>query len=258
VSPPRISPGMLSAEQLAAARSQGALSLFPDPDPASAEPPRPHAGAGSFIGIDCGLGGALAAILPDGSVRLHRAPTKKIPGPDGEDVRVYDERGMARLIFSVPAVAGVLIEKQQAYPDAPTCPRCSCVPCRSRGNRGRGGQGTVSAFTLGLGYGLWRMALVAAEVPWEAIGQGWRKAMGVALESKPRRKKGERPVVESAEEHRARMEKRRRDGKQAAKDRAKGLFPRVSLIPPGGRVEHDGFAEALLLAALARAMSGRS
>ena len=256
MSPPRIAAAYLSEEQRAAARAQGALSgspsLFPEPP---APEPRP---AGSYCGIDPGISGAFAAILPDGSVRLHRAPTKKIAGPDGEDVRVYDERAMARLVFSVPNVAGVLIEKQQAYPDPPGCRNCSCVPCRSRAQRGRGGQGTVSAFTLGLGYGLWRMALVAAEVPWEAIGQGWRKAMGVELPSKPRRKKGERPVEESADARRARLEQRRRDGKQLAKDRARGLFPRVSLIPPGGRVEHDGFAEALLLAALARAMSGRS
>jgi hypothetical protein len=221
---------------------------------APAPPPR---ALGAFVGLDPGLGGAVAAILTDGSVRLWRTPTRMVPGPDGEDRRDYDERAMARLLFALPRVELVLIEKQQAYPDAPVCPRCSCVPCRARKGRGRGGQGVVSAFTTGAGWGLWRMALTSAELPWEAVApQAWKRAMGVLPPSPPRRKKGERPPPEpTPAEARARAEERRALAKRLAIERARALFPGVRLVPPGGRVESPDLAEALLLAALARQRS---
>lgn len=207
-----------------------------------------------YVGIDSGLRGALACIDDRMRVvKLAKVPTFRRQQPDGEYVTVYDLPRVAALLFGLPRVRFALIERQQAYPDPPGCKRCSCIPCRSKPHGGRGGQGTVSAFTTGVGFGLWQMALTTAEIEWQDIPpQTWKKAIGV-LPPSQRRQRG--APQESAAEHRARMDERRKEAKRLAVERAQGLFPGVRLVPPGARVPSPDLAEALLLAVLARSLA---
>ena len=101
----------------------------------------------TYVGIDPGKSGGIAAIHPD-EVCVYPTPVS------GKE---YLEQDMARLI---PARNGVkaAIEKQQARP----------------------GQGRTSMFTIGEGYGLWRGMLAALMVPYVVVQpKDWRKAVGL-------------------------------------------------------------------------------
>lgn len=75
------------------------------------------------------------------------------------------------------------------------------------------GQGVSSSFTFGMGYGALRMALVASEIPFEAITpQAWQKGLGCLTGG----------------------------DKNVSKERAQNLFPKI-------KVTH-AIADALLIA----------
>lgn len=93
-------------------------------------------------------------------------------------------------------------------------------------------QGSVSGFTIGKNYGILLGILAAQGIPFQEMrAQAWQKAMFGG--------------------------RTRRGGKADSIALAQQLFPNVSLLATEkSRKTHDGMAEALLLAELARRMHG--
>jgi crossover junction endodeoxyribonuclease RuvC len=98
-----------------------------------------------FIGIDCGLSGAVAAVGANREViGLFDTPIVKVEGRS-----LYDCSEMAAILRSL-ALKGnavVVLEQQQAMP----------------------GQGVSSTFSIGYGFGLWAGLLSALEIPFQTV-----------------------------------------------------------------------------------------
>ena len=89
------------------------------------------------------------------------------------------------------------------------------------------GQGVTSMFHFGEGFGWLQGTLEAYGIPYELVRpQKWKKEFSVTSD------------------------------KNTAIQVCKRLFPSVNLIPSGCRKEHDGMAEALLMAEFARRRMG--
>lgn len=184
----------------------------------------------AFCGLDPGLRGVLVCIDTDSVVSFWRIPTVAV----AEGRRDYDVDAIGRMLFSLPRVGLLLVEKQQPMPDDK--------------------RGAIGAWMSGHGYGVLRGLLSAAQIPWEPVAPVvWKRAMEILPPpDRPRRKKGEPKRVETPDQRKARTEARRAAGKALALERARQLYPRVSLRPKGCRVDSPDLAEALLLAHLAR------
>jgi len=208
-----------------------------EPAPTRVNPTAPWQTSAMVVGIDPGLKGFAAEIGRDGVVRLSRVPVIDVGGK-----LTYDLPGMAALARTWQGVAAVaLIEQQGPMP----------------------GNGAVGNFAVGYGWGLWRMALVAAEVPVEVITPlKWKTAMGIAIaRSKPLpRTKAKLSKVEKkaeAQAKRVRLDSRRKDGDRRAIECAQAMFPTLNLraTRTGEKLSADK-ACAALLAALARRQLG--
>ena len=110
----------------------------------------------TYIGIDPGLTGAVAAISEEG-VEVFDTPTVKVKREE------YLEAEMAELISTIQAQSPIptfaVIESQQAMP----------------------GQGRSSILRLGLGWGLGRMALTGRGIPYEHVTPNqWKRQLGIA------------------------------------------------------------------------------
>jgi crossover junction endodeoxyribonuclease RuvC len=82
------------------------------------------------------------------------------------------------------------------------------------------GQGVTSMFSLGAGYGLIRGILVGMQLPYQLVrSQQWK---GDVLKGTAK-------------------------DKTAAIVHCKQTFPTLSLVPPKGRVDHDGIADAVCI-----------
>lgn len=89
------------------------------------------------------------------------------------------------------------------------------------------GQGVTSMFHFGEGFGWLQGMLEAYEIPYELVRpQKWKKEFSVTAD------------------------------KNTSIEVCKRLFHGVNLIPPGCRKEHDGMAEALLMALYAKRRLG--
>lgn len=173
-----------------------------------------------YIGIDPGLAGALAVLSEQGQiVAVHDTPVLAAGGKTGNR-HAYDMPGMLGLLrtYSTPPSFGVhaVIEKLHG------------IPAKKRRNPTDDseipGMGSTTSFTMGLGYGAWLMALVAAGIPYtEVPPPTWRKAMLYGLPK----------------------------GKDTGRLRAMQLFPTASL----SRKKDHGRADALLLAEFIRPQS---
>ncbi len=98
----------------------------------------------NYIGIDPGLSGGIAILREDGSV-FH---TLKMPTTEKDLVEYFLSDG--------EFVACACLERVSASPQ----------------------MGVTSAFTFGKGYGGLRMALTAAQIPFDEVSpQRWQKAM---------------------------------------------------------------------------------
>jgi len=211
-----------------------------EPEPPRVNPCAPwrQTSAGSFVGIDPGLHGFAAEIGRDGGIRLTRVPVIDVGGKLS-----YDLPGMVALARTWSGSATVaLIEQQGPMP----------------------GNGAVGNFAVGFGWGLWRMALTAADVPVEVITPlKWKTAMGIAIpRSKPVPKAKERLTKAekkaAAKAQRLRLDGRRKDGDRRAIECAQAMFPSLNLraTRTGEKLSADK-ACAALLAALARRQRGR-
>jgi hypothetical protein len=105
----------------------------------------------TYIGVDPGLSGGMAQIDPFGKVHL-----KTMPRTEREVWEWFRIAGTS--------VTYAVIERVHAMP----------------------GQGVTSMFTFGQGYGGLRMALTAAQIPFqEARPQEWQKVLGVPPRKPP-------------------------------------------------------------------------
>jgi len=121
-----------------------------------------------WAGIDPGSTGALAVILPDGTVKLIDTPIIETK-VSGKKRKEYDDAEMARLLRRLRELGQehgvrvhVTLEKVNAMPSID----------------GKRSMGATSAFSFGTGYGVWRGALAALQVPFELVApQRWKKHM---------------------------------------------------------------------------------
>jgi crossover junction endodeoxyribonuclease RuvC len=107
--------------------------------------------AQAVLGVDPGLGGGIAILLPDDTVTLYPVPVLKA----GTSKREYDVPAMMA-ILSQHQVALAIIESVAARP----------------------GQGVSSMFKFGLGLGLWQGLLSGLGIPFHLVRpQDWKKAI---------------------------------------------------------------------------------
>ena len=114
-----------------------------------------------YIGIDPGLDGALAAIVPDG-LEVYDTPTYQ-----GRNIR---GKVIGKRRYSTRAMSKILAALQERGPVFATIEAVHAMP----------GQGVTSMFSMGYGLGLWHALLVAHEIPWDAVSpQRWKKEFGL-------------------------------------------------------------------------------
>jgi crossover junction endodeoxyribonuclease RuvC len=110
------------------------------------------------IGIDPGLGGAIAVILPDGSMRVHDMPTFMLER-NGKKKREIDCVKLAAIIRDVDDCSAVVwLEQVGSMP----------------------GQGVSSVFAFGQAFGIVKGIVAALGQPLELVTpQVWKKALRV-------------------------------------------------------------------------------
>lgn len=110
--------------------------------------------ATTFIGIDPGLGGAIASISPAGTIELHDCPVLSI----GKKIK-----------FNASKMAALLLKYQKTN---------SCLQVGLEKIHSMPGQGVASTFTFGEGFGVWIGILAALSIPHQLINpQTWKTSM---------------------------------------------------------------------------------
>lgn len=138
----------------------------------------------NFVGIDPGLGGAVAMVRVDprdGHTECQWFDTPTVTFNNGKKmVRRYDKQAMNQILSQFRQVQAGILEFQQAMPE----------------------QGASSGFNLGHGYGLWEGMLVALKLPYEIIHpRVWKKIMvGVAKDKEASRMRAQQ-IFPKAELH---------------------------------------------------------
>jgi crossover junction endodeoxyribonuclease RuvC len=120
-----------------------------------------------IVGIDPGLGGALAVLAPDGTLQALRDTPVLVLRTSRGTKQEYDIPGLVALLapYSGPQ-SHVLIEESQAMP----------------------GQGVRSMWTIGYGYGLWLGVLAALQLPHTRIRPFvWKRALGLGKDKEQAR-----------------------------------------------------------------------
>lgn len=128
-----------------------------------------------FVGIDPGLDGAIAVILPDGKLHFEDTPTLMVTG-GRKQKREYNIQAMANLLNPL----------QQRYASVTADPTgqvmvglesVHAMPIGWKDADGRErGQGVTSMFSMGHGFGLWKGILAAFQIPYELVPpQRWKK-----------------------------------------------------------------------------------
>jgi crossover junction endodeoxyribonuclease RuvC len=118
----------------------------------------------AFLGVDCGLSGALA-VLEAGTVRLHDVPTRKATRG-----HVYLPADMAALLEPYAGRAACVIEEASA-------PRLA---------RDVGAGSGRSALKVGYGAGLWVGLLAAFRIAYEVVPPAeWKRAFRLVGQDKP-------------------------------------------------------------------------
>ena len=222
------------------------------------------------LGIDLGKEGWATLVGPDGRI-LRNDPTPLLA--DGS----YDEAGLWNLIGNYAPLVGLAVLEEPV-----TLP---------------GQQSASTGLTIGLGYGLWRMALRAREIPFETRApREWKRAMGCDVAPPPkgkgrealirektglsgakelrarvatikrRKKEGheltdvELQMLKAHEETNDRSAERRKLAKAASVEAGQRLFPGVDWrASDRARAPHDGKVESALIALYAlRRMRGQA
>ena len=111
-----------------------------------------------FVGIDPGLHGGIAVLLPDGCIETYVIPTleKKV---GSRRKRVIDHVGLREIFKKIKrGQLHAVVEMQHAMP----------------------GQGVSSMLTIGIGYGSLLQTLVDFRVSYEEVrAQVWQKEFGI-------------------------------------------------------------------------------
>lgn len=117
-----------------------------------------------FIGVDPGLGGALAVIDPaEQRVGIHDTPVMMIQKGTGK-------RQTKRREYDIPGMRAALLE---AAGDGAVAAIEALTPSPKFG--------TLTNFGLGRGVGLWEGLLVGLEIPYETVKpRRWKAAVGIA------------------------------------------------------------------------------
>lgn len=117
-----------------------------------------------YIGIDPGLSGVVAILVEKPNARLeintHRTPTMHVSKKSGKGkVHRYNLPQMFKLLDMFRGLRVIAGLEELS---------------------GRPGQSSQSVFGMGRGFGVWEMALSAAQIPMVPIPpQTWKKALGV-------------------------------------------------------------------------------
>lgn len=155
-----------------------------------------------YLGIDPGVSGGLAAIDGNGYPVMVTA----MPETETDVYRFLQDVGTASIQEDGCINVVAVLEKVSASPQ----------------------MGTVSAFTFGKGVGVLRMALIAAEIPFDEVTPGtWQKAIGI------RQQTGKTTLGST-----------HKKDKNIAKRRAQELFPGVKCT--------HAISDALLIAEFLR------
>jgi crossover junction endodeoxyribonuclease RuvC len=148
-----------------------------------------------FVGIDPGLGGAVAVLHPDGAISLHDTPTILVKKTSGKK-RHY-----------LPAeMVGVLLLAKNRSPGWDIRVALENIAARP-------GQGVTSMFSMGRGLGLWEGLLAGLGIPYELVTpRVWKASFGLGKD------KGESIIRAQQLFPRAEVELRRRkdDGRAEA------------------------------------------
>lgn len=145
-----------------------------------------------YLGIDPGEGGGLALVRTDTLGRAQPALVMKLEGMTHREL--WD-----RLTSVAPRVAFALIEKVGGYAG------------EGEGEKGGGAANGSAMFKFGASYGMLRMALVAAAIPFEEVPPlAWQRGLGIP----PRKRKAKGMVGED-----------RTAWKRRLREMAQRLFP---------------------------------
>lgn len=118
------------------------------------------------LGIDPGMSGALAWVLPDGRL----VEIEDMPLVDGR----VNGTLLAKLIVGYGKLECAVVETQQAFPKRPGTDR---------------GQGVVSSFKTGVGFGIIIGVLAALEIPAYYISSAaWKKILHLTSDKEKSRK----------------------------------------------------------------------
>jgi hypothetical protein len=168
----------------------------------------------TYVGIDPGKDGAIAILYPNGAIKTICTP--KI----GTE---YDKGRMFSILTDI-------VQESEG--------RCHFV---LENINGHVAQGRSTAFVMGIGKGLWEMALIAAKAPHTLVAsQSWQK---VAWQGVP-------PVKIPCKQNKSGV---KTDSKATSLIAAKRLFPNVDLRKSArATTPHDGIVDALLMAEYAR------
>ena len=171
------------------------------------------------VGIDPGKTGFVALLEP-------RAPT----GRQGIwfEAAPLLEGGSGRTRYDLRAASGIVADVAQWEAECGAFVLVEGQQCMPR-------NGGMANWESGFGFAMWRMALVAHEVPHDVVKPAqWKRTLGVLGQGKDSKAK-------------------RRDSKRRAIEKAQSLFPGVDLRPTDEAEKPSADkAEALLLAYLAQ------
>lgn len=178
-----------------------------------------------FVGVDPGTSGALSFLSSCGKGEIIPMPTitKKV-----------SYRKTPKVDFDLRAICEILREKKRIHKkNIQACIEIA-IPMRravwGTNDDGRV-QGAASSFRMGAGYYALLMAFIALEIEYEAIGaMKWQNFCFGKMKSG--------------------------DKKKVSIEKAKELYPGISLIPPRGRKDNHNFSDSLLIAHYKKETSG--
>lgn len=125
------------------------------------------------VGIDVGLGGAIAVLDDAGNVAVHDCPIFDLKGTKRE----VDAVGLAALFKRFPEGTRVVIERAQFMP----------------------GQGGSSSFNYGTGYGVYKGIIAATGLVHVMVAPGkWKRDLAVSKDKEDARRQASRLMPQGA------------------------------------------------------------
>lgn len=181
-----------------------------------------------YIGIDPGANGGIATIVPK-EYTICKPNMITFPKPNDKNIAIVEKYKDEYLI---QLCKNLVINT----PDSVISNKDIVAYVEEVHSHPR--QGVASTFTFGVNYGKILGILKAFGIEPKLVRPGeWKKELGVLL---PKEQK-----INDANAN-------KKLAKQLSINKVKKLYPEVNLIPKRGKKEHDGMAEALLIAEYGR------